>query len=185
MSQQKQSPLPRLSREVAMSNPYWRYIKDLYRRRDGQEVPYHFIQSSGSVVVVPRCEDGRLVMVRQYRYIQQRWGIEFPGGGQQPGKEAQQSAADELQEETGYTAAMFTPLGRSSPCVGLIDEYCDVFLAEELEQGETAHEAGEEIEVVYLQAQELEQAIREGHCWSGMTQAAWCLAKLHLDSIRT
>ena len=66
---------------IVSKNPYWRYLKDDIESASGAKGEYHFIQTLGSVLIVPRVGLDLYVMVRQYRYIQKKFSIEFPGGG--------------------------------------------------------------------------------------------------------
>ncbi|HAA58909.1 MAG TPA: hypothetical protein DCE42_29400 [Myxococcales bacterium] len=172
-------PFERLARETVHQNPYWRHLRDRYRMPNMQEADYHFMQSSGSVLIIPQLKDKQLLLVKQYRYIQQQWGWEFPGGGQQAGQTPLETAHIELQEETGYRAETFTHIGRLSPCQGLLDEWCEIYLAQDLTRGQASPEASEDIKLLKVTQQQLEAAICEGKMWSGMSQAAWLHFKLH------
>lgn len=175
----------RLARAIRFQNPYWTYICDRYIRPDLQEADYHFVRSSDSVLIIPQIDEQHVVVVKQYRYLQQKWGWEFPGGGQLPDQPALISATQELQEETGYTAREWSALGSFSPCVGLIDETCEVFVAKGLTAGPTQTEPAEEIECHILSFTEIDHAIQTGTMWSGMSQAAWMLFTLHHSSHAT
>lgn len=67
-----------LTRETLLENPWWKYNKDLFEIEDGTQGEYHYVDSPGSVMVVPVLDDGRLLMVRQYRYLNGRESVEFP-----------------------------------------------------------------------------------------------------------
>ncbi len=169
----------RLSQKVLHSNPYLDYLDDEYIMPNGQRAHYYYIRSKNSVLVIPELADGRFLMVRQYRYIPQRWSLEFPGGAQKPEKGAQATAFDELLEETGYRAQKMERIGSFSPCIGLIEEVCEIFLARQMKQEKPQPEESEEIEICFLTAEEIEESIRSGELWSGMSQAAWLQYQLH------
>ena len=71
----------RLSRELA----YEGAIIDVYRDRvqmpDGRVAEWDFIGHKGAAAVVPVLEDGRILMVRQYRNAIDRYTLEIPAGG--------------------------------------------------------------------------------------------------------
>lgn len=174
----EESPLQRLKRDVRKDNPYWETVVDRYQQPDGCLGTYFFMKTPGSVLVIPELADGRIVMARQFRYIQQRWGLEFPGGGREQGLNGLETAKKELKEETGYIAREWTFLGSFSPCVGLIDEMCELYLARELVEGSASPEPSELITIESLRPKDFERAIQEQQIWNGMTLAAWSMFQL-------
>ena len=68
----------------------------------------------GAVVVVPILDDGRLVLVRQYRYPVAKVLLEWPAGKLDAGESTLACAMRELQEETGYTAREWALRRRAS-----------------------------------------------------------------------
>ncbi|MCB9640226.1 MAG: NUDIX hydrolase [Myxococcales bacterium] len=166
----------RLRQKVLHQNPYWSYVQDDYEASDGRQGEYHYARTPGSVLVVPQLSDGRFVMVRQYRYLWEGWGLEFPGGAYDPAHTPEEMAAVELREETGYCAREWISLGSVSPCVGLLQEKCWIFWARGVEvAGEPTPEESELLEPLLLSAQEITQAACDGHLWSGMSLSAWAL----------
>jgi 8-oxo-dGTP pyrophosphatase MutT (NUDIX family) len=84
------------------------------RSPQGEEQTFHMADSPGGVTVVALTEDGRLVMVEQYRHGTHRVTLELPSGAVDEGEEPAKAAARELREETGYT-------GDEPEIVGRID----------------------------------------------------------------
>jgi ADP-ribose pyrophosphatase len=70
------------------------------------------------VVMAPIDEQGRLLLVRQFRHPVRRWLVECPRGGRDAGESPEEGAARELREEIGATASAFLPLGRLAPDSG-------------------------------------------------------------------
>ena len=168
---------PRL-RTVVRENPWWTYRLDTVELPSGKQVEYHYVHTRGSAIAVPVTAEGKLLLVRQYRYPQDRESVEFPGGGVKEGASAEQTARAELAEETGWRAAVWQNVGSFNPFNGVTDEMCQVFVARGLEPAPDAKpDDTEEFELVELTIDELEQAIRGGTLWDGMTMAAWLLAR--------
>ena len=94
----------KLSEDILFKNPWWTYKRDAFELASGERGEYHYVFTGGASLVLPFGDDGRLVMVRQYRYLCDRESLEFPCGGVKSGSSHEQTAAHELAEETGLAA---------------------------------------------------------------------------------
>jgi len=79
---------------------------------DGSEQTFHMADSRGGVVILATTEDGRLVMVEQFRHGRRAITLELPSGETEEGEEPAASGARELREETGFTGDDPEILGR-------------------------------------------------------------------------
>ena len=70
-----------ISSKSVFKNPYWEYKVDEYILPNGDIAEYHFVNSSGSTFIIPRLNETTFVLIRQYRYLNNKFSIEFPGGG--------------------------------------------------------------------------------------------------------
>lgn len=170
--------LKKLSTEIAHANPWWEYRHDRYVRPDEKEGDYYYVHTPGSVVVIPVLENGKLFLTKQFRYLNQRESLEFIGGGVKQGASSLESAKEELREEGGFEANELTMIGRLNPFNGATDEICEVYVARGLTKIGATPEASEEFEEHELSLEEIEQFIREGTLWDGMSIAALMLYKL-------
>jgi len=170
-------PYKTLEKKVFFENPWWRYCHDRIELPSGKAGEYHFIETNGSSMIVPIMEDGRFLLVRQYRYLGDRDSLEFPCGGLKNGATFEETAFHELVEETGFNSGMLQAIGQFNPCNGLIKETCMVYLAENLKYVGDQPDETECFELVRLTAQEIDALIKDGTIWDGMTMAAWTLAK--------
>jgi ADP-ribose pyrophosphatase len=167
--------LEQKSSEVILENPYWQYRKDTYSLPNGKEGDYHYIHTPGSVFVIPVTDDGNLILLRQYRYLNRRESIEFIGGGIKQGHSAEAAARAELSEEAGITAKELLKIGEFNPFNGVTDEICTVFVAKGLRFGAARPEESEEFEQLEHPPQVLREMIARGEIWDGMTLAAFAL----------
>ena len=131
-------------------------------------------------MIVPITEEGRFLLVRQYRYLGDRDSLEFPCGGLKDGATFDQTALHELVEETGFKPGRLQALGQFNPCNGLIKETCKVYLAENLTYIGARPDETECFELEQLTAQEIDALIKDGTIWDGMTLAAWTIFKCGL-----
>ena len=93
----------RLKRELVYKGAIVDFYKDTIRVPNGNIVKWDFIKHQGAAAVVPVREDGKLLMVRQYRNALDRFTLEIPAGAKDSAEEEGiVCAARELEEETGY-----------------------------------------------------------------------------------
>lgn len=123
----------------------------------------------GSVVVLPHLPDGRVVLVRQYRYAARQWLWELVAGGMERGETARQAARRELLEETGYRARKFTLWCDFYPSPGFLSERMFLVEAHGLTRCEARPEADERIEVGHFTRPQLVKMLRRGEIRDGKT----------------
>lgn len=108
-------------------------FKDRVRLPDGHVAEREIVRHPGSVAIIPRYNDGRVVLVRQFRYVTGRELWEIPAGTcDKPGEEVEAAAHRELAEEAGLQAQRWRTLGRAYLMPGYDDELMTFFLAEDL-----------------------------------------------------
>ncbi len=177
------SPLKKVSEEVLHENPWWRYKHDVFAFSDGKTGDYYYGEARGMSIVVPMLPDGRLVLVKQYRYLSDRYSIEFPGGGIHSNEAPSDVAKRELVEETGYTSDEIINISNIEPHNGLFRDMMHVFLAKNVRQIETKGLVGDEtefIEILLRRPDEMEQLIRNNEIWDGQTLATWAVARYYV-----
>ena len=170
------------SKKIVHQNNYWSVQRELVRFQNGEVHSYHSVTTGDSVLVLPVLSDGSIVLLRQFRYLQQRWSIELPGGGINLHETPEQAARRELLEECGCTSIELKQAGHFSPCVGVMSEVCYVFRASvELAQ-DPSFDCWEIGERMTCAPEEVESHIHSGRMWSGMSITAWVLAAQSLNT---
>ena len=112
---------------------------------DGAEFDRHVVHHPGAVVVVPVDDDGRVLMVRQYRVAVGAALLEVPAGKRDvDGEPPEATAARELEEELGRVPGRLRALCEFYNSPGFTDEYTYLFLATELGHSERAATSAEE-----------------------------------------
>jgi ADP-ribose pyrophosphatase len=100
------------TREVFTSR-FVRVSVERVRLPDGREIDdFHRVGLGDYALVVPVLEDGRVLLLRQYKHGVRAAGLYPPGGGIGPGESPLAAVQRELLEETGHEAAAWHALGR-------------------------------------------------------------------------
>lgn len=146
----------RVGGETLAAGGFLELRRDLVRLPDGHQATREYIQHPGAVAVVPLADDGRLVLVRQYRYPVGKVLVEFPAGKRDPHESTLECATRELLEETGYTAAEWAYGGEIHNAAAYSTESIWIWFARGLVAGIAQPDHGEFVETVLLTPVELE-----------------------------
>ena len=92
------------------------------RHPNGREHEVAVVRHQPSVVLIPIADDGRVILVRQYRAPLDRYTWELPAGSLDPGESAEAAAARECEEEIGLVPGRLERLGAWFPVPGYCDE---------------------------------------------------------------
>ena len=141
------------------------------RMQDGRVVRRDYFHYEGAAVVLPILDDGRIVMIRNYRFAVDEHLYELPAGMLNEGEDPIGCAARELTEETGYTAARIEKLGQFYTGPGTTDELMHAYLATGLSDGRQNLEAYEQITVETFSEDEIRQMVASGEIHDGKTIA--------------
>ncbi|MBN8549570.1 MAG: NUDIX hydrolase [Deltaproteobacteria bacterium] len=136
------------------------------------------VMHPGAAVFAPQLADGRLVLVRQYRYAMKAQVLEFPAGTLDSNEDPLACAQREIQEEVGLRAEEWLPLGTSIPAPGICNEVQHFYLARNLSDSRLAGDEDEDIEVVKMSVREVEAALTAGEIQDGKTMALFLRARL-------
>ena len=125
----------RLDRQLLIEGKILKVYRDTIQIPNGKTVAYDFIGHQGAAAVLPVTEDGRILMVRQYRNALDRFTLEIPAGGLEgPDEPTKDAAFRELEEETGYRCEQIEFLISIYPTVAYCNEKIDVYLARNLKK---------------------------------------------------
>lgn len=143
------------------------------------EGDWECIRHPGGALAVPVTPEGKLILLRQYRFATQGRILEFPAGTVEPNEDPLETIQREIEEETGYRAQKWQKLGQFFLAPGYSDEIIYAFLAQELQLLDKPpnQDDDEDIETVLFTPQELEQAILAGEPVDAKSISSFFLAK--------
>ena len=140
---------------------------------NGKEATREYCHHNGAVCVIPICDNGDVLCVRQFRYPFGEPLIEIPAGKlDSPDEDPDDAVRRELREETGAISSKITYLGQYYGSPAILDERIHMYMAEELSFGETDFDEDEFIEPLRIPLEALVQMVLEGEIRDGKTQIA-------------
>ncbi len=175
-----------LKSKMALDEKWFKVRCDEVELPSGKILPDFFVWESGNVsMTVPVTDEGKLILVRQYKHGIGQIMIEFPAGYLNKGETVEQAARRELSEETGREVIKLISLGKVVHSPTKETGVLSLFLAK---VGETEivmdHDDNEEIETLELTPQDVLDKIRSGEIWATGTIAAFFLAQDKSDNFK-
>lgn len=167
----KEAPVKRLERNLKYHGNILNVYEDVVEV-NGHIAHWDFIHHDGAAAVVPVTEDGKILMVRQYRNALDRYTLELPAGKlDEPEEPKIQCAYRELEEETGFRTENMEYLISVNTTVAFCNEAIDIFVARDLIPSRQHLDEDEEINVEAWDVEELKKLIYAGKMTDGKTIA--------------
>lgn len=129
---------------------------------DGRLVQRDYIHYPGAAIVLPVLADGRIVLIRNWRFAVEQELYELPAGCLEGGEAPAVCAARELAEEAGYTAGRLEKLGGFFTGPGTSDEFIHAYLATDLTAGRQDLERYEQIAVEVRSDEQVRAMVADG-----------------------
>lgn len=175
----------KMARRKVFEGRVMRIEQDTVVLPNGALTTREVVRHPGGVCVLPLTDDGQVLLVRQFRYPEQRSFIELPAGKLEEAERREgrfvEAALRELREETGTECRALTHIGDFYPSPAILDEVIHMYLAEGLTFGEQALDDDEFLDVVSMPLSDLCDKIVSGEITDGKTQAAALKVKYMLD----
>lgn len=151
-----------LKTQEMFRGPVFSVRRDLVVEPNGVRATRDVVTHNGSVVVLPVFPDGRMLLVRQYRYSVGETLWELVAGRIDRGEKPLPAARRELLEETGYRARRFAKLFMAYPTPGFVQEFMIVYAATGLARGAANPEEDEVITTRAFSPRALEKMMCTG-----------------------
>lgn len=160
------------STKIIYENPWLRVREDEVEFPNGQSGIYGFTERcDAGPMIIPVTNEGKIVVLREWRYPIKDWTYCFPFGGVMPGEDNLAAAKRELEEETGYGAAEWKSLGIIKIDPGANAQVTPLFLATGLTRTRETIDETEPHEIVEFTPEEIKDKIKSGEIDNG-----WLLA---------
>jgi ADP-ribose pyrophosphatase len=160
-----------LSEEYLYKGRILNLRKDKITLPDGKEALREVVEHSGGSCIL--CEkDGKILLVRQFRYPYKQELLELPAGKLNPGESPELTAIRELEEEGGIKADSVELMFEVYPSPGYTDEIIRIYRAVGIKETKTHLDEDEFLESVWLDKETLKNMIKNGEIKDGKTLIA-------------
>ncbi len=150
----------------------FRITRDDVELSDGYKTTREVVHHRGGVVIASE-KEGKILMVKQFRYPTKEVLYELPAGKlDKAGEEILDAAKRELEEETGYTANTWEPLGFIWTSPGFCSEKLYLFKASDLTQTHQHLDEGEVLDYIAIDREEVFKMVKDGRINDSKTISA-------------
>jgi len=129
---------------------------------NGRESNWDYVHHNGGAAVVPVTQEGKILMVRQWRNSLDRFTLELPAGALEKGEPGAVCVARELEEETGFRSENIEWLVSINSWPAFTNEVVEVFVARDLIPSKQKFDEEESIELEEYTIEELKEMIFQG-----------------------
>lgn len=149
---------------------------------NGKEATWELIKHVGAAAVIPVKDDGRIILVKQYRNAMDDYTLEIPAGVLDfPEEKPYDCAYRELEEETGYKSENLTYLFKFYSCIGICDEVISVFIANNLVKTQQDLDEDEFVTLETYTVEEILDKIRNGEIVDNKTISSILMYRDYLE----
>lgn len=186
-AQPKYNDWQHLHSEYLIEQPWFKMRQDRVLKGNGQEMfPYYVLEYTNWACVFPITKDGKIILVRQYRYALGQWSIELPGGIMDAHEtEPVVAARRELLEETGHSCGELVQVAAIAPNPATQNNLMYCFVAKDCElTHEQSFDENEELEVVLATMEEVKTLLREQKIVQSLHTACMMYALQYLGELK-
>jgi len=157
-------------------------VKERLLTPEGKEVDWELVLHPGAAAVIPIDDEGKILMVRQYRNACDTLTLEIPAGTlDSPDEDPADCAYRELEEETGYKSADIDYLFNFYSSIGITNEVIHIYVAKNLQASQQNLDEDEFVEVERYTLEELIEMIFTGEIIDNKTISSILMYKESLS----
>ena len=172
----------RLERVLKYEAHRVKVYEDILEQSDGTVLHYDYVKNRDGAAILLVDDEEQLILVKQYRNVEDRVLLEIPAGILEPDDESTEiTAVREAEEETGLIPEKRYKIGNMINAVGLFDEHTAVYVGKELKKGARHLDPEESIDLVRIPFTEALDMIYRGEIYDGKT----VIALLGYQDLRT
>lgn len=172
------------SSELAYNGKFLHLRKDIVELPNGKTTSREVLEHCGAVCILAFSENGKILLVKQYRHPFKEVLTELPAGKIDEGETPEECGMRELEEETGYTCEKLSPMGKLYPSCGYTDEVIHLFSATKLKKTNQNLDEDEFLNVIEMDFDEVLKMVLNNDIPDAKTQIAILKAKqLSLNEI--
>lgn len=160
--------------------------KDKVQVRDQKTSYREIVEHNGGVAIAAVTQEGKMVMVKQYRKAAEKAVLEVPAGKiEKEETDHLLTAMRELKEETGYTAGRIELITSFYSSIGYSTEVIYLYFATDLTPGDTDFDENESIDIFEYDLPLLKRMIFNNEIEDAKTITAILLAESILETEKT
>lgn len=153
----------RVERNLIHRGHVFDYCEDTMEMPDGKRHIWDTVVHNGAAAVVAVRNDGKILLVRQYRNPVERETLEIPAGKRDSVEESTYDCVvRELEEETGFQAGKVELLLKFASAIAYSTELIDIYVATDLRMTAAHPDEDEFIDVEAHTVDELKEMIFNG-----------------------
>jgi ADP-ribose pyrophosphatase len=150
---------------------------------NGKETTWELIKHIGAAAVIPVDQDGKIIMVKQYRNASDSITLEIPAGTlDEKHEDPKECALRELEEETGHSCKHIEFLYKFYSSIGICDEIISIYVATELYETKQNLDEDEFVDIERYTLEELIDKIFKGDIIDNKTISAILAYKHQLEA---
>jgi ADP-ribose pyrophosphatase len=179
-------PWQQISSRYIHKEKWFSLRADKLLKGNGEEMdPYYVLEYSDWVNIFPVTKDGRVVLVKQYRYALGTFSMEVPGGIMDPHETNPLDAAKrELLEETGYSCGHVEEVAVVATNPATQNNRLHCYLATDCElTHELNHDENEELEVMLVSMEEVLNMLRNNQIIQSLHISSMMYSLMRLGKI--
>lgn len=161
---------------VSSKKVYECKIFDIYEDEillpNGKKAIRNVLSHNGATAILPIDEEGKVILVKQYRHSVKEYCLEIPAGKLEKGEDPLECGVRELEEEIGYISDDFSFMFKTYIAVGYSSEVIHIYLAKDLKKTKQNLDEDEFLDVITYTLDEALDMIKDGRILDSKTIAA-------------